>query len=310
MTKLSILRIRRTLTIIPILFCVAAGPALAQATRTWVSGVGDDVNPCSRTAPCKTFAGAISKTAAGGEISALDPGGFGAVTITKSITIDGEGTLASIQAGGANGVIVNALAADKVILRNIQIIGASTAAPGVNGIRYLAGAQLTVENVSINGFSGHGIDVALAASGRVFVKNTNITACGGAGFNISTTAGNAIASLEKVSIEGNVNGISASGAGNTLVQVQRSSITSNTSNGVLASGATSVITLENSTLANNGNGVYSSVSGATVRLSGNGIYNNDVGIIYTVGGVVASDGTNRLAGNAASAAPNATIVRQ
>src|SRR5712691_8776960 len=81
--------------------------AQAQATRTWVSGVGDDVNPCSRTAPCKTWAGAISKTAVGGEIDAIDPGGFGTVTITKSITIDGAGTLASILAAGTNGVNVN-----------------------------------------------------------------------------------------------------------------------------------------------------------------------------------------------------------
>src|SRR5207237_4548464 len=86
-----------------------AAPAAAQATRTWVSGVGDDVNPCSRTAPCKTFAGAISKTAAGGEIDALDDGGFGQVTITKSITIDGGGHLASILASGGIGVSVNAL---------------------------------------------------------------------------------------------------------------------------------------------------------------------------------------------------------
>src|SRR6267378_6234494 len=85
-----------------------ASLAQAQATRTWVSGVGDDVNPCSRTAPCKTFAGAISKTAACGEIDALDPGGFGAVTITKSITIDGTGTFASILASGQNGIIINA----------------------------------------------------------------------------------------------------------------------------------------------------------------------------------------------------------
>ena len=70
---------------------VAGSLAHAQATRTWVSGVGDDANPCSRTAPCKTFAGAISKTAAGGEINVLDPGGFGAVTITKSITISSRG---------------------------------------------------------------------------------------------------------------------------------------------------------------------------------------------------------------------------
>src|SRR5215203_3402572 len=82
-------------------------PAHAQATRTWVSGVGDDANPCSRTAPCKTFAGAISKTAAGGEIDCLDPGGFGAVTIIKPITIDCIGTLGSILAAGTNGVIIS-----------------------------------------------------------------------------------------------------------------------------------------------------------------------------------------------------------
>src|SRR5690242_21687894 len=86
----------------------------AQATRTWVSGVGDDANPCGRTAPCKTFAGAISKTAAAGEISVLDPGGFGAVTITKAITINGDGTLAGILAAGVNGIIVNAGANDVV----------------------------------------------------------------------------------------------------------------------------------------------------------------------------------------------------
>src|SRR3954471_13606790 len=95
--------------------------AQAQASRTWVSGVGDDANPCSRTAPCKTWAGAISKTAAGGEIDALDPGGFGMITITKAITIDGGGGGAGfgsiLAAGGVSGVIVNAGVNDKVILR-------------------------------------------------------------------------------------------------------------------------------------------------------------------------------------------------
>ena len=87
---------------------LAVVPAAAQATRTWVSGVGNDANPCSRTAPCKTFAGAISKTAAGGEISVLDPGGFGAVTITKSITIDGGGgQVASVLVSGTNGIVVS-----------------------------------------------------------------------------------------------------------------------------------------------------------------------------------------------------------
>src|SRR5205809_6481829 len=100
-----------------------ASMAQAQATRTWVSGVGDDANPCSRTAPCKTFAGAISKTAAHGEINVLDPGGFGAVTITKAITIDGDGTLAGILSSLTNGIIVSAGANDVVIIRSVSING-------------------------------------------------------------------------------------------------------------------------------------------------------------------------------------------
>src|SRR2546421_1742914 len=102
------------------------GAAQAQATRTWVSGVGDDANPCSRTAPCKTFAGAISKTAAGGEIDCIDPGGFGAVTITKGITIDGGGTFGSILASLTNGIIINDAASPPtavVTIRNISING-------------------------------------------------------------------------------------------------------------------------------------------------------------------------------------------
>src|SRR5262249_43481981 len=135
---------------------VLAGAAmmLGQASRTWVSGVGDDANPCSRTAPCKTFAGAISKTAAGGEIDALDPAGYGAVTITKAITIDGGGgQVASVLVAGTNGIVVNAGASDRVILRNIRINGIKGSGNGgLNGIRFISGLALGVENCVIFGF--------------------------------------------------------------------------------------------------------------------------------------------------------------
>src|SRR5438445_11069532 len=131
-----------------LVICLWPSAAYAQASRTWVSGVGDDANPCSRTAPCKTFAGAISKTAAGGEIDALDPGGFGAVTITKAITIDGGGgQVASVLVSGTNGIVVQANAqTDVVILRNLRINGNG---PGLNGIRFLSGKDLNVENCFI-----------------------------------------------------------------------------------------------------------------------------------------------------------------
>ena len=166
-----------------------AAIANAQATRTWVSGVGDDVNPCSRTAPCKTFAGAISKTAANGEIDALDPGGFGTITITKTITIDGTNGqgFGSILAAGTNGVIVNdsltgAPNTIVVRLRNLSIHGANT---GFSGVRFLSGKALHVENCQIygfrgNGFNSHGIDVQMTATGgQISVKNTNIAEISG-----------------------------------------------------------------------------------------------------------------------------------
>lgn len=128
-----------------------AAPASAQASRTWVSGVGDDVNPCSRTAPCKTFAGAISKTDAAGEIDCLDSGGFGTLTITKSITIDcGEGSggaAGGILNAGTAGIVINGNAI-KVILRNLTISGAGTT-PGTYGIRFISGKSLTMDDVTI-----------------------------------------------------------------------------------------------------------------------------------------------------------------
>src|SRR5687768_15425104 len=172
-----------------------ASIAQAQATRTWVSGVGDDVNPCSRTAPCKTYAGAISKTATNGEISTLDPGGFGAVTITKGMTIDGttgQG-FGSILAAGFTGVIVNDTTGVAVVtLRNLAINGASTTVG--NGIRFLAGKALIVENCDIFGFTGtgsvgRGISVELSSGPKnVYVKDTNITNCT-VGVRIGTTVG-------------------------------------------------------------------------------------------------------------------------
>src|SRR5438552_2147053 len=170
----------------------------AQATRTWVSGVGDDANPCSRTAPCKTFAGAISKTAAGGEIDALDPAGFGAVTITKAITIDGGGgQVASVLVSGTNGIVVQANAqTDVVILRNLRINGIGS---GLNGIRFLSGKDLNVENCFIFGFTQNGVDVALnqAFQASVHVINSVFKNNGGVGIR----AANAVAPAVQVVVD-------------------------------------------------------------------------------------------------------------
>src|SRR6187551_1696087 len=169
-------------------FSFAVAVALAQATRTWVSGVGDDVNPCSRTAPCKTFAGAISKTAAGGEINCLDPGGFGAVTITKSLTIDCGETHGSILASGTNGVNINdSLSAfpntSRVVLRGLSINGAGAGAAaqgtpgtGLVGVNFTSGASLYMEDVYIQNFNaGTAVGVRFAPNALARLQMDNVT---------------------------------------------------------------------------------------------------------------------------------------
>lgn len=193
---------------------VNATPAHAQASRTWVSGVGDDVNPCSRTAPCKTFAGAISKTAARGEINVLDPGGFGALTITKSITIRSDHIEAGVLVSGTNGIVVNAAATDKVVLEGLDIEGLGT---GLNGVNILAGAQVYVIRCSIRDFTQNGVNMVSSASGaRVFVKDSFIGFNAG-GVNVQGNGVGNIASILNTEIDANTSfSVQANGAGNIL----------------------------------------------------------------------------------------------
>src|SRR3954463_16659103 len=199
--------------------------AHAQATRTWVSGVGADANPCSLTAPCKTFAGAISKTFINGEIDCLDPGGYGTVTITKSITIDCTGTFGSILAAGTNGVNVNDSASgfpntSRVVLRGLTINGSGTGAQnaqgnpgsGVIGITFSSGASLVVEDVIIQDFnasSAIGISFHPASTAQLSVTNSIIIDNGngatGGGILIQPTgaAGNARAVVSNVELNNN-----------------------------------------------------------------------------------------------------------
>lgn len=180
----------------------------AQATRTWVSGVGDDANPCSRTAPCKTFAGAISKTAVGGEIDALDSGGFGTVTITKSITIDGSSSLAGILAAGSTGININITdskdTAKAVRLRGLSLNGVGT---GIQGINVIAANSVTIEDSIIDGFLKSGINIGV---GAVFVKDTSIRNNLGAGINVASGAQVAVANVSLIFNDSGMSGPAAS----------------------------------------------------------------------------------------------------
>jgi len=137
-----------------VLVAVHATPAAAQATRTWISGVGDDVNPCSRTAPCKTFAGAISKTATGGEINVLDPGGFGGVTITKSITLRADGDNGGVLVSGTNAIVINAATNSRVVIDGLDIEGLDS---GLSGVNIIQARDVVIKNTNIRNFATAGV---------------------------------------------------------------------------------------------------------------------------------------------------------
>jgi hypothetical protein len=282
--------------------------AQAQATRTWVSGVGDDANPCSRTAPCKTFAGAISKTAKDGEIDCIDPGGFGAVTITKSITIDGNGTFASILAAGTNGVIINVTdVADvrkAVRLRNLSINGAAT---GLNGIRVVAAKAVYIESCQVYGFfgvGGNGLSIELTATSNVSVKDSIFENNGNDGIKQTISGGTLNAYYDNVVLAGNVRGLEATGGtGN----ISRSVVDNNSSDGLNASNG-AVINASTNQITSNGNGT-NCVSPSTISLSDNNIHRNTSNGIAG-GGTYVTFGNNHVSGNTGNEAlPAATAPK-
>jgi hypothetical protein len=281
-----------------------AAPAHAQASRTWVSGVGNDANPCSRTAPCKTFAGAISKTAAKGEINCLDPGGFGAVTITKAITINCEGVIAGVLAAGTNGVVVNAGPTDRVILRGLDINGFGT---GINGIRFLAGQALLVENCIIYEFTTNGIDMVIATNSSLTVKNTIITDVSGAGIRFGGGGGVPAISADRVTIfRVGTNAVQVGAPGTATVS--NSQIFGNGA-GVAATAGGAIMNASNNLLENNNIGANASVAGATVALTNNDLFANNTAVNAVVGSNFISGNNNRFSGNASDgAAPSAFMT--
>ncbi|MGH9824488.1 MAG: right-handed parallel beta-helix repeat-containing protein [Blastocatellia bacterium] len=247
--------------------------ANAQATRTWVSGVGDDANPCSRTAPCKTFAGAISKTATGGEIDVLDPGGFGALTITKSISIEADGLIAGVLVSGTNGFVISAPGAN-VTIRGLTFEGLGT---GLSGITVLTANSVSIENCFINNFTVAGIsDTTATAGNELHVKNTIIHNCGvvatsaGQGILINPTAAASV-HLDHVTLENNVAGLKAQGTSTTTVV--DSIAAGNVFAGFSGAASSAVLNLEHVVSSSNGTGVVCN-TGTTVRIGNSHIFGN------------------------------------
>jgi hypothetical protein len=269
--------------------------ANAQATRTWVSGTGSDANPCSRTAPCQTFSGAFSKTATNGEISALDPGGFGTINITKSITINGDGTLAGILNAGTTGIIVNIttnLTTDKVVIRNVSIQGAGT---GTDGIRIIDGQEVVVDNVTIGGITDAGVDITQSQNSNVFLRNVRI-AKAAVGVRVNTTAGSVGGAFENVAIDG-MSSHGVEGVANCALAMRNVEASRCGGSGFRTNAATVNFAVENSVSSGNNFG-FEAVLG-NLRISNSAMFFNNTNCTASV----LSAGNNRSAGNSVTNNP-------
>jgi hypothetical protein len=264
--------------------------AFGQATRTWVSGVGDDANPCSRTAPCKTFAGAISKTANGGEINVLDPGGFGGVTITKSITIRGVGNTAGALVSGTNAIVINAASTDKVTIDGLDINGIGVGAQtSLVGIKVLGASRVNILNNEIYRFKAGVAVVPTTAATRVVMKNNQIHD-NGAGVIVApgnNLISNVVATLRHNNITDNTCGV-VSGAGGT----NASTPDANTNCGTALVGAINKLTVVRSLhngIHDNSTGVFSRGANSFVEMAWNEVTGNLVrGIDTFESGVIAT----------------------
>jgi hypothetical protein len=302
------------LSLFVLMFLLVTMSASAQATRTWVSGVGDDANPCSRTAPCKTFAGAISKTASGGEIDVLDPGGFGTVTITKPMTIDGTGTFGSSLASATTAFLINSSAANStVVLRGLSINGAGTTL-GIKGVRVLTNAGATVnvhiEDCVIFNFSTAGVSVETSAAANVFIRNTTIRSCVD-GIDVVPTGGTVGLHVENSKIDQN-SGHGVNLANNAVASFVGTSMNHNLQSGLLVQATTTEADLDRCDMNFNKRGLFAGNSGGTptIRLTHCMITGNTTEGVFLNGGTVRGFTSNLIEGNVGNNAITTTVAPQ
>ncbi|NML07283.1 right-handed parallel beta-helix repeat-containing protein [Sphingomonas sp. G-3-2-10] len=306
-------------------FGMLSAPAYAQATRTWVSGVGDDANPCSRTAPCKTFQGSISKTAAGGEINCLDPGGFGSLTITKSISIICDTTEGGVLVAATNAFVINSTTA------HVQISGldfeglGQTGSSGINGINILNAASVTIRNVKIRGFrNGYGINVQPQnVSTKVFIDNVQISESGGSGNALTGGIGffpasgfGAQATITNTQVINNLNAgvrIEALAAASSPISVTiRNSVIDQNASGILVKGpagaVAKLLVTDSSVSGNTTFGIVANGAGVVGQVGDTAIGQNGTGVLVAGGATLNSFGTNEVAGNTSDGAFSAVIA--
>lgn len=286
------------------------------APAVWVSVDGNDTNDCSTASPCRTFSGALGKVSPGGQINILDSGDFGPVTIDKPVSLISNGALGGIHASAGTAITINAGANDKVVLRGLTLDGLGT---GLDGVSFVAGGNLYIENCTINSFGRYGINFSpTSGSGKLFVtdtilRNNGVGATGGGLYLSANTAPGFVAVVDGLRSESNVFGVRADNLGSVTV---RNSLAANNGfagfTAVTLSGSGPIrMFIENSISVSNGtNGVASGGIGATVTISNVAVTNNQTGLIVGNGGVLISFGNNKIQGNTTDGAPTTTSSQQ
>jgi hypothetical protein len=290
----------------------------AQTSRTWVSTSGNDANACSKASPCRTFAGALGKTTAGGEIDVLDSGDFSPVTINKAVSIVAEGAIGGIQASTGNAITISAGGSDKIVLRGLSLDGQGTAA---DGISFATGDSLYVEDCTINHFGQYGVDFAPTnGTGKLFmthtiVRNNGSGATGGGVHLISFSGPGFVATIDGLVTESNVFGVRGDNLG--VVTIRNSVASGNSFSGfsaastVVAAGLNVRMTIENSATTYNGtNGIVSALGGNVV-VSNVTVTGNQTGLAGTSGvGEIISFGNNMVQGNVTDGMPTQTMAQR
>jgi hypothetical protein len=271
--------------------------AQAQSPRTFVSAAGSDTNPCSFAAPCRHFQAAVNATSAGGEVDALDPAGYGPITISQAVTIEGQGWSYIAPPTGGNGITINAVSGN-VAIHGVSINGVGIGGP-TTGIQFTSGGRLTVEDSVIRNFKGSGIEVQPSTPIQLYVSNTLLSDNQNHGIEVGSSHVAGVA-LSHVRIEGNSDsGLSfvSSGAGSAInATVSDSVVTGNSGDGIAAGaagGSTSVM-VRNCTISNNGfNGLEADFAGTTIWFTRTSVTGNANGW----SGAVLTFGDNEIVGN-------------
>ena len=291
-----------------------AVPANAQPIRVFVAVTGSDGAPCTFVAPCKSVQHAHDVVAAGGEIRMLDPGSYGLLTITKSISILGDGHGGIAAQSGATAITINAGANDKINLRGLVLEGFGS---GNNGIRFNTGASLNIQDCIIRNFHVHGVGFFPNASSKLSMSNTVVSVNGGDGILVEPTgSATTVGIFDHLEIDNNggqgleVNGKFATG-GTAKVTISDSVIV-NGAIGIdsLADPGATAVMVQSSTIANNTIGLEVNGTSGTLRVSRSTITGNTIGFEAAGGGTLESFGDNALRGNTANGAPTATVGLQ